>query len=75
MCVLHNLLFHPVMPVSVLLLGDRNNEDCDITPNLKESKYGGTVGTSDWIYIMRGIVVKETGLRRNDISEAARIVR
>lgn len=47
----------------------------DITPNLKESKYGGTVGTSDWIYIMRGIVVRETGLRRNDISEAARIVR
>lgn len=36
--VQNNLHFHPVMLVFVLLLlGDRNNEDCDITLDLKES--------------------------------------
>lgn len=52
------------MSVSVLLLGDRNNEDRDITLVLKESKYVGTVETSDWLHIMRGKVVRETRVKK-----------
>ena len=47
----------------VLLLDDWNNQDCDITLDFKESKYVGTVETSDWIDIMRGTVVRETRIK------------
>ena len=63
------------MLVSVLLLGNRKNKDCDITLDLKESKCVGTVEINgDWIDSTRGLVGKQ-GLRRNDLSKAARIVR
>lgn len=54
----YNLHFHPVMLVSILPLGDMNNQDY-INLDLKEPKCVVMVGTNgEWIDIMRRLVVR-----------------